>query len=40
MSFSQETYINSVLTEEVSQFQLPAANTISISAGQPPRFSF
>jgi hypothetical protein len=35
MSFCQETDIDSVLTEEMFQFQLPAANTIGISAGQP-----
>jgi hypothetical protein len=39
MSFSQETYIDSVLTEEIFQFQLPAAKTIKFPAGQPQSFS-
>jgi hypothetical protein len=38
MSFSQETHMDSVLTEEIFQFQLPAANTIGTAAGQPQSF--
>jgi hypothetical protein len=33
MSFCQETYIDSVLAEEMFHFQLSAANTIGIPAG-------
>jgi hypothetical protein len=35
----QEANINAVLTEELFQFQLPAAITVSIPAGQPHGFS-
>jgi hypothetical protein len=38
MSFSQDTYIHSVLADEIFQFQLPAANTINIPAGQMQSF--
>jgi hypothetical protein len=38
MCFSKDTYINSVLTEEVIQFQPPAANSITIPAGQQQGF--
>ena len=35
MRFSQEAYIDPVLTEEVIQLQIPAANFVSVPAGQP-----
>jgi hypothetical protein len=35
----QEAIINAVLTEEMFQFQLPAANTISDPISQPQDFS-
>jgi hypothetical protein len=38
MSFYQETYTDSVLTEEKFQFLLPAAYTIAFQAGQPQSF--
>jgi hypothetical protein len=38
MSFCQETYIDSALAEKIFQFQLPAANTIGIPAGEVKSF--
>ena len=38
MRLSQETYVDSVLTEVIIQFQLPAANYINVPAGQPQGF--
>ena len=35
MRFSLEAYIGPVLTEEVIQFQLPAAKSFNDPAGQP-----
>jgi hypothetical protein len=37
-NFCQETYIDSVLTEEMFQLQLPAANAIVIPAGKSKSF--
>jgi hypothetical protein len=31
----EDANINAVLTEELFQFQLPAAKTVSVPAGQP-----
>jgi hypothetical protein len=38
MNFWQETYINSVLADEMFHIQHPAANTIGIPTGQPQSF--
>jgi hypothetical protein len=35
----EEAYINAVLTEELFQFQLPAANTVGVAACQPHGFT-
>jgi hypothetical protein len=35
----EEAYINAVLTEELFQFQLPAANTVGVPACQPQGFT-
>jgi hypothetical protein len=35
MRFSQEAYIDPVLTEEVTQFQLPAAKSVKFPAEKP-----
>jgi hypothetical protein len=39
VSFCQKTYIDTVLAEEMFQFQPPALNTFSIPAGQPQSFA-
>jgi len=39
MGVGEQVYVNPVLSEEMIQFLLPAADTVDIPAGQPQGFS-